>query len=173
MITFKEYAKQHNTTYETIRRTVTKHPDVFQEHIKEIQRVRYLDEEGERILDEMRGVQPRVVFNREKHEQQEDIKQQTIILQNKILELEERLNEAKDQIIARDEAYKDLQVKYIALLEGTTEDTEQPKEDTEESHGDLSGTQPTDVAEDVPEQPQNAQKLTFAQRVKVFFTGNV
>ena len=161
MITFKEYAKAHNTTYETIRRTVTKHPDVFQEHIKEIQRVRYLDEEGERLLDEMRGVQPRVVFNKEKHSQEEDLKQQTIILQNKILELEERLIESKEDIIKRDEAYKELQIKYIALLEAP------------------DGAEATDEAMDeakeqpVPEQPQNVPKMTFGERIRFLFTGNV
>lgn len=68
MITLKEYANLHCISYEAVRQQIVKNEDALGDHLVVVKGKRMLDEEGERILDRLRGPASEVVDTMKQNE---------------------------------------------------------------------------------------------------------
>lgn len=69
MISLKDYAKQHNVTYEAVRQQVNRYKEELEGHITKDGRQQFLDDEAVAFLDEKRQKNPVVVIQMDKDEQ--------------------------------------------------------------------------------------------------------
>lgn len=69
MISLKEYAKQKNVSYEAIRKQVARYKDELQDHITMDGKQQFLDDEAVAFLDERRKKNPVVVYQQNKDDE--------------------------------------------------------------------------------------------------------
>ena len=110
MITLKDYAKEHNISYEAVRRSVNRYKEELEGHIRIEGRTQYLDDEAVEFLDTKRQQNPIVIINQDKDEELERLRSEKEALLIKIAELQDSLLQEKDKVAI-------LQEKNIALLE--------------------------------------------------------
>lgn len=110
MITLKDYAKQHNISYEAVRRSVNRYKEELEGHIHIEGRTQYLDDEAVEFLDTKRQQNPIVIINQDKDEEIERLRSEKEALLIKVAELQDALLQEKDKVAI-------LQEKNIALLE--------------------------------------------------------
>lgn len=84
MITLKDYAKQHNVTYEAIRSQVNRYREQLGDHIIQEGRQQFLDDYAVAFLDDRRQKNPVVVYQQEKDEQIEQLEKENKILLAKL-----------------------------------------------------------------------------------------
>lgn len=100
MITTKEYAKSRDISYEAARQSIKRHHDEIAPHIHKHGKTQYIDDDGIEILDRYRvSKSPEVYLGKENPAETIDqLKNQIILLQNQIIELEK---ESKEGIEAK------------------------------------------------------------------------
>ena len=91
MITLKDYAKQHNVTYEAIRSQVNRYRDQLGEHIIQDGRQQFLDDYAVDFLDERRQKNPVIIQQLDKDEQIEQLKNNENLLLAKIADQADRI----------------------------------------------------------------------------------
>lgn len=101
MITTKEYAKSRDISYEAARQSIKRHHEEIAPHIHKHGKTQYIDDEGIEILDRYRVSKssPEIYSGKENPADTIDqLKNQIILLQNQIIELEK---ESKEGIEAK------------------------------------------------------------------------
>lgn len=114
MITLKDYAKEHNISYEAVRRSVNRYKEDLEGHIHIEGRTQYLDDAAVEFLDTKRQQNPIVIVNQDKDEELERLRSEKEALLIRIAELQDSLIREKDKVAL-------LQEKNIALLETKVE----------------------------------------------------
>lgn len=84
MITLKDYAKQHNVTYEAIRSQVNRYREQLGDHIIQDGRQQFLDDYAVAFLDERRQKNPVVMYQQNKDELIEQLENENKILLAKL-----------------------------------------------------------------------------------------
>lgn len=110
MVSIKEYAESKNVSYEAVRRQVKRYSKELNNHVQKVGRTQYLDDVAVSFLDERRQTNPVVVFEKNKDEEIERLKEENRKLLLKVTELQEQLLEEKNKITL-------LQEEKIELLE--------------------------------------------------------
>ena len=93
MMTIKEYAESQRITYEAVRISIKKHPEI-NKHIKKVGRTRYIDDEGIEMLDNLRN--KIISSGSDRHQTKRNERDYISILQNEIIELQKKLLEASE-----------------------------------------------------------------------------
>lgn len=127
MISLKEYAEKKGVSYEAVRRQVNRYKEELKDHVQQIGRTRYLDEDGENFLDQKRKQNPVVMVSYDKDSQIEELKQENDNLKVQVLQLQDLLIKSKDELLARDQQLLDLQ-KQLFLLKATVQEKQEKTE---------------------------------------------
>jgi tetrahydromethanopterin S-methyltransferase subunit F len=127
MISLKEYAEKKGVSYEAVRRQVNRYKEELKDHVQQIGRTRYLDEDGENFLDQKRKQNPVVMVSYDKDSQIEELKQENDNLKVQVLQLQDLLIKSKDELLARDQQLLDLQ-KQLFLLKATVKEKQEKTE---------------------------------------------
>lgn len=91
MITLKDYAKQHNVTYEAIRSQVNRYREQLGDHIIQDGRQQFLDDYAVAFLDEKRQKNPVVMYQLDKDEQIKKLEEENKSLLGKLAERDEQV----------------------------------------------------------------------------------
>ena len=110
MISIKEYAKSKGVSYEAVRKQVARYEKELKDHVKKVNRTKYLDDEAVAFLDEKRADNPIIIMESSKDEEIQRLEMENKALLLKVAELQEALLKEKDQV-------KFLQNEKIELLE--------------------------------------------------------
>lgn len=136
MVTLKEYASKKNVSYEAVRKQVNRYRDELGEHLYKHGRTQYIDEEGEKFLDNKRLSNPVVLVEKNKDEQLDELQRENDNLRVKIMELQEQLLSSKDLLL--DMTGKIAMADYSKwLLEQEEADVRRLKEEKKESEQKL------------------------------------
>lgn len=117
VISIKDYAKSKNVSYEAVRKQINRYRKELDNHIQKVGRTQYLDETAIAFLDEKRKANPVVVFESNKDEEIERLKEENKNLLLKVMELQ-------DQLLKEKECVQRLQEEQITLLEEKSEQQE-------------------------------------------------
>ena len=109
MITIKDYANNHNVSYEAVRKQLRRYADQLEGHITRKNRTQYLDEYAEQFLTEKR--QQSVVIVREQAREDE-----LEALRKEVSDLRFRLMSATETIMKNQEKIIELQDERAELL---------------------------------------------------------
>ena len=115
MISIKDYAKEHNITYEAVRKQIKRYQKELDGHISKVNRTKFLDDFAVEFLNEKRKNNPVVIIEANKDEQIQRLNEENKALLMKIAELQEQLLKEKDNV-------KLLQEEKIKLLESKQEE---------------------------------------------------
>lgn len=116
MTTIKEYAKEHDISYEAVRKQVERYKNELDKHIIKKNRTQYLDDVAVSFLNERRAEKQIIVEDSNTVEleqlraENESLKVQQDLLKNQIITLQNELLLEKDNV-------KVLQQEKIELLE--------------------------------------------------------
>ena len=112
VISLKEYARIKSISYEAVRQQVARYRDELGEHLIKDGRQQYLDEEAVAFLDERRQKNPVVIYQENKDEELERLRE---IYQATL----EALSDARERIIAQQDKIYELGAadQKIMLLE--------------------------------------------------------
>lgn len=114
MISIKDYAGQKNVSYEAIRKQIKRYKGELEGHIFKDGRTQLLDEVAVDFLDEKRQTNPVVIYETNREEELEQLKEENKTLLLKIANLQEELLREKDHV-------KKLQAEQIQLLHAATQ----------------------------------------------------
>lgn len=115
----KDYAKQHNITYEAVRQQVARYREELGEHIIIDGRQQLLDEAAVAFLDARREKNPVVVMQQDKDDRIDELDKENKLLLKKIASLQEDLIHEKDERAAIAE-----KIANINLLEARAKEAE-------------------------------------------------
>lgn len=115
MISIKDYAKEHNITYEAVRKQIKRYQKELDGHISKINRTKFLDDFAVEFLNEKRKNNPVVIIEANKDERIQQLSEENKALLLKIADLQEQLLKEKDNV-------KLLQEEKIRLLERSHEE---------------------------------------------------
>ena len=116
MTTIKEYAKEHDVSYEAVRKQVERYKNELDKHIIRKNRTQYLDDVAVSFLNERRAEKEIIIEDGTVRElerlrtENESLRNQHDLLKNQIISLQKEL-------IAEKENVKILQNEKIELLE--------------------------------------------------------
>lgn len=116
MTTIKEYAKEHDVSYEAVRKQVERYKKELDKHIIKKNRTQYLDDVAVNFLNERRAEKQIIIADTDTVEleelriENERLKAEQDILKNQIIALQGELLKEKDSV-------KQLQIEKIELLE--------------------------------------------------------
>ncbi len=99
MVTIKEYAAQKRVSYEAVRKQIKRYKDELGEHLIRNGRIQYLDDEGVAFLDEKRKNNPVIIFEHDKDEQIERLKNDNDNLKALVAELQNKIIEKDEMVI--------------------------------------------------------------------------
>ena len=111
-----DYAQVNKISYEAARKLVIRYTDELGEHLHRQGKTRYLDDEGQRILDEHRQGNPISVLNNDRLEEIEQLRGEVSQYKDALLQTQSLLMAAKDKLIAS--------AGQQALLDAATHDKE-------------------------------------------------
>lgn len=118
MTTIKEYAKEHDVSYEAVRKQVERYKNELDKHIIRKNRTQYLDDVAVSFLNERRAEKQIIVEDTTTKElerlrnENESLRTQQDILKNQIIALQNELIYEKENV-------KLLQSEKIELLESS------------------------------------------------------
>lgn len=120
VISLKEYARIKNITYEAVRQQVTRYREKLGDHVIKDGRQQFLDEEAVAFLDERRQKNPVILYQENKDEELERLREDN-------QRLLEELNGAKSRIISQQDRLYELAAseQKMLLLEATTKAAEE------------------------------------------------
>ena len=110
MITIKDYANNHNVSYEAVRKQLRRYADQLEGHITRKNRTQYLDEYAEQFLTEKRQQSVVIVYEQAKEDELE-------ALRKEVSDLRWQLLKAKDTILKNQEKIIELQDERVELLQ--------------------------------------------------------
>ena len=131
LTTIKQYAENHDITYEAVRRQVARYSDELAGHIIKKGRSQYLDEFAVDFLDKRRRESPVVVVVEGQKEKLEELEAQIATLKEQLMQAQNELLKSQDKVISlQDEARALLadNAKYQTLLEDNAAKDEQLKQ---------------------------------------------
>lgn len=116
VVSFKDYAKQNNISYEAVRKQVARYKDELKGHLIKEGRQQFLDEEAVAFLDQKRQQSPIAIIQQDKDEEIEKLRGDLDAAKTLIIALQQReasLMEEKHALA--------LENARIALLEADNE----------------------------------------------------
>lgn len=106
IISLKEYARQHNISYEAVRKQVKRYSKDLAGHIVKDGRQQLLDEDAVAFLDSKREKNPVVIFNQDKDDTIKALEAENKSLLHRVVLLQEQLAEQKLLTAGKEEAEK-------------------------------------------------------------------
>lgn len=166
MITVKEFAKRQHRSVQAIYQSIDRYKLQLEGHITKIGRTSYLDDEAVAFLETKREQNPVVIFQQDKDEELERLRQNADVMKAKIAELQESVNQSQQEYIALQkenarllalpsETAKKLAVAEVELKNATEKITERDKElDEKKREIEARATQLQNVMDDAERQKQ-------------------
>ena len=128
VISLKEYAKQHNISYEAVRKQVSRFKNELGTHIIQDGRQQFLDEEAVAFLDARREKNPISIIQQDKddtikalEDENKGLLQKIALLQDELLKEKDKRLELSDKI-AKVELLEESKAKAELALEDVRED---------------------------------------------------
>lgn len=100
MITVKEFAKRQHRSVQAIYQSIDRYKLQLEGHITKVGRTSYLDDEAVAFLESKREQNPVVIFQQDKDEEMERLRQNADVMKAKIAELQEAVNNSQKEYIA-------------------------------------------------------------------------
>ena len=119
-ITLRQFAEEHNITYEAVRKQVARYQDDLGGHIVKDGQTQYLDTEAVKFLEERRKKNPVILVNMNQEEEIQRLREQLSATKDALIAVQEQLTKSKDELLREKDkviALQDNAVKYNALLE--------------------------------------------------------
>ena len=117
MTTIREYAKRKGVSYEAIRKQIARYREDLDGHITTKRQTKYLDDFAVSFLDDRRRDSPIIVYNQERSEEVQLLKDQVESLRNELMTTQKRVIDLQSENQLMIEA----KIKYDLLLESNTE----------------------------------------------------
>lgn len=117
LITIKDYAKQKGVSYEAIRKQIKRYEEELKDHLQKQNRFLMLDDEAVKFLDARRAENPVIVYEQNKDEELEELRQQNKLLLVKMNQVQEQLGKVQQQLIGEMEKTKALTSEKVQYLE--------------------------------------------------------
>lgn len=166
MITVKEFAKRQHRSVQAIYQSIDRYRLQLEGNITKVGRTSYLDDEAVAFLETKREQNPVVIFQQDKDEELERLRQNADVMKAKIAELQESVNKSQQEYIALQkenarllalpsETAKKLAVAEVELKNATEKITERDKElDEKKREIEARATQLKNVMDDAERQKQ-------------------
>ena len=116
IMSISDYAQANGVSYEAARKLVRRYTDELGEHLLRQGQTRYLDDEGQKILDTHRQGNPISVITTDRLEEIQQLRAEVSQLKDALLQTQGALMAAKDKLIAS--------AGQQALLDAATHDKE-------------------------------------------------
>lgn len=100
MITVKEFAKKQHRSVQAIYQSIDRYKLQLEGHITKVGRTSYLDDEAVAFLETKREQNPVVIYQQDKDEELERLRQNADVMKAKIAELQEAVNNSQKEYIA-------------------------------------------------------------------------
>ena len=117
LITIKDYAKQKGVSYEAIRKQIKRYEEELKDHLQKQNRFLMLDEEAVKFLDDKRAENPVIVYEQNKDEALEELRQQNNMLLVQMNQVQAQLGKVQQQLIGEMEKTKALTTEKVQYLE--------------------------------------------------------
>lgn len=122
MLSMKEYAKQKNISYEAVRKQVVRYKKELDGHVYKQDRTQFLDEYAIDFLDQKRATNPIVIFEMNKDEELQQLRDENNDLLKKVAALQEMLLQEQKKVIPLEAAVQLAEVeKAKAISEAVSE----------------------------------------------------
>lgn len=166
MITVKEFAKRQHRSVQAIYQSIDRYRLQLEGHITKVGRTSYLDDEAVAFLETKREQNPVVIFQQDKDEELERLRQNADVMKAKIAELQETVNKSQQDYIALQkensrllalpsETAKKLAVAEVELKNATEKINDRDKElDEKKREIEARATQLKNVMDDAERQKQ-------------------
>lgn len=138
-MTIQQFAEDQHVSYEAIRQQVARFHKELDGHIVRRKQQKLLDEYAVNFLRERRRQSPAIVINQDRTETIDALKDELLKAQNMITQLQQQLDDLKDQRRNMIET----ETRYHMALEQLTQEKElraQAKEQTEEARAEAAAT---------------------------------
>lgn len=117
MITIKDYAKQKGVSYEAIRKQIKRYDTELEGHLIKQNRFLMLDDEAVQFLDEKRSENPVIVYEQNKDEELEQLRQENKMLLIQMNTVQDQLGKVQQKLIAEMSTTKLLTQEKVQYLE--------------------------------------------------------
>lgn len=117
MITIKDYAKQKGVSYEAIRKQIKRYDAELEGHLIKQNRFLMLDEEAVQFLDGKRSENPVIVYEQNKDEELEQLRQENKMLLIQMNTVQDQLGKVQQKLIAEMSTTKLLTQEKVQYLE--------------------------------------------------------
>ena len=166
MITVKEFAKRQHRSVQAIYQSIDRYRLQLEGHITKVGRTSYLDDEAVAFLETKREQNPVVIFQQDKDEELERLRQNADVMKAKIAELQETVNKSQQDYIALQkensrllalpsETAKKLAVAEVELKNATEKINDRDKElDEKKREIEARATQLKNAMDDAERQKQ-------------------
>lgn len=117
MITIKDYAKQKGVSYEAIRKQIKRYDAELEGHLIKQNRFLMLDDEAIQFLDGKRSENPVIVYEQNKDEELEQLRQENKMLLIQMNTVQDQLGKVQQKLIAEMSTTKLLTQEKVQYLE--------------------------------------------------------
>ena len=117
MITIKDYAKQKGVSYEAIRKQIKRYDAELEGHLIKQNRFLMLDDEAVQFLDGKRSENPVIVYEQNKDEELEQLRQENKMLLIQMNTVQDQLGKVQQKLIAEMSTTKLLTQEKVQSLE--------------------------------------------------------
>lgn len=117
MITIKDYAKQKGVSYEAIRKQIKRYDAELEGHLIKQNRFLMLDDEAVQFLDGKRSENPVIVYEQNKDEELEQLRQENKMLLIQMNTVQDQLGKFQQKLIAEMSTTKLLTQEKVQYLE--------------------------------------------------------
>lgn len=117
MITIKDYAKQKGVSYEAIRKQIKRYDAELEGHLIKQNRFLMLDDEAVQFLDGKRSENPVIVYEQNKDEELEQLRQENKMLLIQMNTVQDQLGKVQQKLIAEMSTTKLLTQEKVQYLE--------------------------------------------------------
>ena len=117
MITIKDYAKQKGVSYEAIRKQIKRYEEELEGHLVKQNRFLMLDDEAVQFLDGKRSENPVIVYEQNKDEELEQLRQENKMLLIQMNTVQDQLGKVQQKLIAEMSVSQQLTQEKVQYLE--------------------------------------------------------
>lgn len=117
MITIKDYAKQKGVSYEAIRKQIKRYEEELEGHLVKQNRFLMLDDEAVQFLDGKRSENPVIVYEQNKDEALEQLRQENKMLLIQMNTVQDQLGKVQQKLIAEMSVTQQLTQEKVQYLE--------------------------------------------------------
>ena len=117
MITIKDYAKQKGVSYEAIRKQIKRYEEELEGHLVKQNRFLMLDDEAVQFLDGKRSENPVIVYEQNKDEELEQLRQENKMLLIQMNTVQDQLGKVQQKLIAEMSVTQQLTQEKVQYLE--------------------------------------------------------